>query len=119
MTTQDHPQTQDFSPWVLKSEDRAKMMYSIPDLVSRNRTRNQEFFQALESGSPRFKIKTCRDSNPDFYNALAVAVLGNVPCGAWSRVDTPQCLIPQNVEMAPWQIMPKALGLNTGHCSYC
>ena len=35
----------DFSPWLLKSEDPAKMTYSIPDFVSRNRTKTQEFFQ--------------------------------------------------------------------------
>ena len=51
---------------VLKSEDRAKMTYSIPDLVSRNTTKNQEFFQVLESTSPRNQIKTYRDANPEF-----------------------------------------------------
>ena len=41
-----------------KSEDPAKMTYSIPDFVSRNTTQNQEFFPVLESTSPRSKIKT-------------------------------------------------------------
>ena len=72
MTTQDH-QNSRFQPLELESEDRAKMTYSIPDLVSRNRTKNQEFFQVLESTSPRNQIKTYRDANPEFYNALRVA----------------------------------------------
>ena len=40
------------------SEDPAKMTHSIPDFVSRNRAKNQDFFQYLEGGSPRIKIKT-------------------------------------------------------------
>ena len=53
-----------------ENEDPAKMTYSIPDFVSRGTTKNQDFFQDLESGSPRFKIKTYRDSNPDFCQPL-------------------------------------------------
>jgi hypothetical protein len=45
-------------PDYAKSEDPAKMTYSIPDFVSRNTTQNQEFFPVLESTSPRSKIKT-------------------------------------------------------------
>ena len=41
-----------------KSEDPAKMTYSIPDFVSRDTTKNQEFFPDLESTSPRTKIQT-------------------------------------------------------------
>ena len=70
MTTQDQ-QNSRFQPLVLESEHRAKMTYSIPDLVSRNRTKNQEFFQVLESTSPRNQIKTYRDANPEFGKSLA------------------------------------------------
>ena len=68
MTAQDH-QNSKFQPLgteMVKGEDRAKMTYSIPDLVSRDRTKNQEFFQVLESTSPRNQIKTYRDANPEF-----------------------------------------------------
>ena len=41
-----------------KSEDPSKMAYSISDFVSRDWTKTQEFFQDLESTSPRTKIKT-------------------------------------------------------------
>ena len=41
-----------------KNEDPAKMTYSIPDFVSRNRTKTQDFFQVLESDSTRSKIKS-------------------------------------------------------------
>ena len=71
ITTQDQ-QNSRLQPLALESEHRAKMTYSIPDLVSRNRTKNQEFFQVLESTSPRNQIKTYRDANPEFCNALPV-----------------------------------------------
>ena len=40
-------ETRDFSPWLLKSEDPAKMTYSIPDFVSRNTINIQHLFQQL------------------------------------------------------------------------
>ena len=54
-----------------ENEDPAKMTYSIPDFVSRGTTKNQDFFQDLESGTPRFKIKPYRDANPEFCTSLA------------------------------------------------
>ena len=40
-----------------ENEDPAKMTYSIPDFMSRNTTKNQDFFQVLEGSSSRNKIK--------------------------------------------------------------
>ena len=51
-------ENQDSPPGYAKSDDPAKMTYSIPDFVSCNTTKNQEFFQVLESTSPRTQIKT-------------------------------------------------------------
>ena len=53
-------ENQDLTPDHAKSEDPAKMTYSIPDFVSRNTTKKQDFFQfqVLESSSSRSKIKT-------------------------------------------------------------
>ena len=51
-------ENRDFATDHYKSEDPAKMTHPIPDFVSRNTIKNQEFFQDLESFSPRPKIKT-------------------------------------------------------------
>ena len=51
-------ENQDSAPDYAKSEDPAKMTYSIPDFVSRNTTKTQDIFQDLESTLPRPKIKT-------------------------------------------------------------
>ena len=48
----------DFAPDDGKDEDPAKVTYSIPDFVSRDTTKNPEFFQDLERSSPRIKIQT-------------------------------------------------------------
>ena len=41
-----------------KNEDPAKMKHSVPDFLTEpHRAKNQEFFQVLEGGSPRNKIK--------------------------------------------------------------
>ena len=48
----------DFATDHYKSEHPAKMTHSIPDFVCRATIKNQEFFQDLESSSPRTKIKT-------------------------------------------------------------
>jgi hypothetical protein len=48
-------ENQDLTPDHAKSEDPAKMTYSIPDFVSRNTTKKQDFFQVLESPSSRSK----------------------------------------------------------------
>ena len=41
-----------------KMKTAAKMTHSIPDFVSRGWPKTQDFFQDLESASPRYKIKT-------------------------------------------------------------
>ena len=51
-------ENQDSAPDYAKNEDPAKMTYSIPDFVSRNTTKKQDFFQVLERSSPRSKIKS-------------------------------------------------------------
>ena len=51
-------ENRDFATDHYKSEDPANMTHSIPDFVSRTMIKNQEFFQDLESTSPRTKIQT-------------------------------------------------------------
>ena len=51
-------ENQDSAPDYAKNEDPAKMTYSIPDFVSRNKTKKHDFLQVLERSSPRSKIKS-------------------------------------------------------------
>ena len=70
-------ETRDFSPWLLKSEDPAKVTYSIPDFVSRNKFNLQHLFQLLPCQRPTNNFNSCPKSKQLIRRSLVATAKSN------------------------------------------